>query len=258
MLCYRYVCMAWAGWLLAFAAQADDGVPKSSHGAARVQMDETVPAQVEGTSFISLNAIVSSKPFRARVNYIGDESLAMELMFALSDGVTGKVIWLEQRRTSQYMFEVSSAKVDYDAQRYQLQAYQVIRPILLAELTPKIAPQPSQAQRASGTLSSADSQVDDGQCSIARTKGETFWQLAKQYAKVNQLKIYDSVVSLFYSNLSAFAGANIEKLSAARLRCPSVQQVQWWQQRGDSHKVYRQLLQGASHSEVIDLDEMPK
>ncbi|MFO6423405.1 hypothetical protein [Motilimonas sp. KMU-193] len=247
-------------WLLSLGAQANNEITKATSLSQGAYVDEGVPAQVNGSGFISLNTIINTKPFRARVNYVGDESLAMELMFALSDAMTGKVIWLEQRRTSQYMFEISHASLHYDAKRYQLNAYQVIRPILLAELTPKITAAPSQApvETSQRDDDRATSRAQaEGQCSVSLANGETFWQLAKRHAKIAKLNIYDSVVSLFYSNLNAFKGANIEQLNATRLRCPSEQQIQWWQKRGDSSKIYSQLLQGASYNEVINLNEMP-
>ncbi len=138
MLRKRY--LLWIGsWLLiSQEALANNVLTTTGFVSRPTQVEETVPPQIDGASFISLNTIINTKPFRARVNYVGDESLAMELMFALSDAETGKVIWLEQRRTSQYMFEIAHASLQYDAKRYQLKAYQVIRPILLAELTPTV------------------------------------------------------------------------------------------------------------------------
>ncbi|MCE2593930.1 hypothetical protein K6Y31_03770 [Motilimonas cestriensis] len=216
--------------------------------------DQATPAQVDGEVFVSLHQVVSDSPFVARINFVGDESLAMEMMFALVESASGKVTWLQQRRTSQYMFEASHPTLAFDAQRYQLKAYRVIRPILLADLTEQVG-RPITREKAKANVKIP---LNTDSCQIKRQPQQTFWQLAKAYAKQQQLNIYDSILSLFYSNLSSFSANNIQRLVGTSLACPTERQRNWWVEQGRSGAIYQALLQGEPYDEVISLNELPQ
>lgn len=217
--------------------------------------EQTTPAQVEGEGFVSLHKVVREAPFIARINFVGDESLAMEMMFALVENASGKVIWLQQRRTSQYMFEASHPTISFNAQHYQLKAYRVIRPILVADLTNQIS-NPITREKANVNVKAPLTNTDS--CQIKRLPQQTFWQLAKAFAKQQQMNIYDSVLSLFYSNLPSFSGNNIQRLVGASLVCPTDRQRNWWKSQGRSAAIYQALLQGEPYNKVINLNELPR
>ncbi|MCE0557270.1 hypothetical protein [Motilimonas sp. E26] len=212
--------------------------------------DQATPAQVEGDGFVSLQKVVRSSPFVARINFVGDENLAMEMMFALVESASGKVTWLQQRRTNQYMFEVFHPTLAFDTQRYQLKAYRVIRPILLANLTEQTS--------TDSPPSAAPVVSTNTKCQITRAPQQTFWQLAKRFSQQQQMNIYDAILSLYYSNLSAFSGHNIQRLVGTSLACPTEEQRKWWAGKGRSATIYQALLEGEPYNKVIELNDIPQ
>ena len=226
-----------------------------------IEPEQTTPAQVDGEGFVSLHKIISAAPLVARINFVGDEALAMEMMFAVKAAESGKLIWLQQRRTSQYMFEVSHSSLQFDVKRDQLKAYRVIRPVLVADLTEPVPAStviPAKRMTATPPASTASVAVTAGDCQVTRTAKQTFWQVAKQFAKQQNMSVYDGVVSLYYHNLTAFSEHNIQRLVARSLACPSAQQLAWWQTQNRSEQVYQALLKGTSYQEAINLNELPK
>lgn len=234
-------------WPKVFAEASDPAQPHTDHN---------------NSTFVSLNQLISKQPFKARINVVAQEPLASELMYAVSTLGSDKVIWLQHQQTNDYMVEVSHKTLAFDPKVHQLQAYRVIKPILVSELTP--APQAPALKKLDADLitpvpnkSSATVTASQNDCGLHKTEQDTFWQLAKHYSKKHKVGIYDGLLALYYSNIDRFKNNDINYLQPGPLTCASVQRLAWFAKQKRSHQWYQALNNGAKYDQVIDLAQLP-
>ncbi|RJG49455.1 hypothetical protein [Motilimonas pumila] len=213
--------------------------------------------------YVELIRIISTDPFEADIRVSAKEPSTSELMFAITMIGSDKVIWLDHVSAENGIVRVSKNSFVFNQEQHQLQAYRVIKPILVAALTP--SPQPLALKKLSPELitpsplsEKAPPAANVGKvCSIERASSETFWQVAKRYSKEHEIGIYDGLLALYASNVDKFQGKNINFLNSRTLNCASEARIQWIAQQNSSYRWYQALDRGERYDTVIPVHLLP-